>query len=719
MNTNIASRTRISQTPPHLSTRLHTGGIYKRHPINLPNPDIPYWFWQFRVLQIRPGAWNDELVGTLRVLVLDSKLSADSYSALSYVWGEISPTFAIKIDGQEMRISQNLFTALRRLRAHNPNRYVNIFADALCINQADVNERSHQVTLMGKIYSRCANVLFWFGELETPTADCFTFDYAGISKTKSYLKHQSACQCRQKDWLASRNLSPTTTPSSMAKLAAPILLRLASVKTCDAYLACRLFDSSDEMVAFRFLMSYLASNAWFGRMWTVQEGLLARKGRLYFGQVSVPLDTLFDIATIWETHKTAACCSSSMAALDSVVAPLVKACFFLGHGRRRLQDGLMWDMFAMRIEYAKRRASVDLDLLYGLLGVTDSDYTINPDYRRSVVSVFTDASRDFLQSRPKHLATWIFIYSPCKHRYPNMPSWAVDWTTLEQEDNQNSRYTWTGLQYEFECGAASQLHSRGRFGSKSLWSSRVPETNEIQGIKFCSNALRMSAYPLDTIRTVGVAMDQNKSEDWYHRYRRIVEDWRTLVLMHHAPGDMYTPVRLKGPEQRRHIISQTSIRHDWSTAWLKMLCAEHVPEVGRKLRLLLMADLQTVLKDATQDPTSLLLLQPNTGTSMDQPFSVSAAKMVSPELYQKLVNFIPQAIEGKRMFMTSRGFLGFGNVNIRTGDQVSTSQQQPWMILLGLLADIRRSTCLLLVIRQSFCATKATFSSLGVTAARS
>lgn len=36
--------------------------------------------------------------------------------------------------------------------------------DALCINQCDVEEKSYQVGLMGRIFSEAETVLIWFGE---------------------------------------------------------------------------------------------------------------------------------------------------------------------------------------------------------------------------------------------------------------------------------------------------------------------------------------------------------------------------------------------------------------------------------------------------------------------------------------------------------------------------------------------------------------------------
>lgn len=141
---------------------------------------------------------------------------------------------------------------------------------------------------MGRVYSRCAESLTWFGQLERSTQACFEFDTDSIPSTKSSPQHERDCLYKQEQWPNTADVQPHLSPSQMAALAAPILLRFSRFERCEDYLACHLFDNLEEMVAFRFLMSYLAHNTWFKRMWTVQEGIISRSGRLFFGPVCVP-----------------------------------------------------------------------------------------------------------------------------------------------------------------------------------------------------------------------------------------------------------------------------------------------------------------------------------------------------------------------------------------------------------------------------------------------
>lgn len=112
-----------------------------------------------RLLSLAPG--NDaDPVGKLSCHALEDR---PSYEALSYVWGgspsESSPT--ITIDGAVIKITRNLHAALIALR--RDDKYRTLWIDALCINQKDRKERSMQVSMMGEIYGRAANVNIWLG----------------------------------------------------------------------------------------------------------------------------------------------------------------------------------------------------------------------------------------------------------------------------------------------------------------------------------------------------------------------------------------------------------------------------------------------------------------------------------------------------------------------------------------------------------------------------
>lgn len=93
------------------------------------------------------------------------------YEALSWCWGTDDPEHLLLINERDeheisktfkFRIKKQLALALRYLRY--PDRTRTLWIDAVCINQGDPRERSHQVQLMPDIYTRAEEVCIWLGE---------------------------------------------------------------------------------------------------------------------------------------------------------------------------------------------------------------------------------------------------------------------------------------------------------------------------------------------------------------------------------------------------------------------------------------------------------------------------------------------------------------------------------------------------------------------------
>jgi hypothetical protein len=70
----------------------------------------------------------------------------------------------IKIDGVNVPITPNCHEALLQIRKRFGG--TGIWVDSICIHQADVEERSRQVELMGLVYRKAREVLVWLGAHE-------------------------------------------------------------------------------------------------------------------------------------------------------------------------------------------------------------------------------------------------------------------------------------------------------------------------------------------------------------------------------------------------------------------------------------------------------------------------------------------------------------------------------------------------------------------------
>lgn len=127
--------------------------------------------------------WPDEdflspLQCTLRVTSL---LQKEDWDALSYYWGSANDLEIVVVHGSdegapapscEVKVTKNLTSALRHLREKRTaaSEPLEIWTDALCINQRDAEEKSHQVSIMRAIFQSSRSVLVWLGARDSDPA---------------------------------------------------------------------------------------------------------------------------------------------------------------------------------------------------------------------------------------------------------------------------------------------------------------------------------------------------------------------------------------------------------------------------------------------------------------------------------------------------------------------------------------------------------------------
>ncbi|KAK5660777.1 hypothetical protein OQA88_12144 [Cercophora sp. LCS_1] len=122
---------------------------------------LPHLDRDIRLIAILPapnGDINDPVECTIRPV--NPKDPETSFHALSYTWGDPGVTIPITLNGVSVNVTTNLDSALRHLRAKYS---VEIWIDALSINQKDPKEKKKQIPLMGDIYSLAAHVIVWLG----------------------------------------------------------------------------------------------------------------------------------------------------------------------------------------------------------------------------------------------------------------------------------------------------------------------------------------------------------------------------------------------------------------------------------------------------------------------------------------------------------------------------------------------------------------------------
>lgn len=139
-----------------------------------------------RVLVLSPGNGDEPLSGVLKTIRLSNRRqtlrSAQRahkrrrtstgtevirwtpeipYEAISYVWGSDTKDHVIFLSGKTHQITANLSIALHQCRS--PDRSRALWADSICIDQDKLDEKGHQVYMMGRIYASSQRTLICLG----------------------------------------------------------------------------------------------------------------------------------------------------------------------------------------------------------------------------------------------------------------------------------------------------------------------------------------------------------------------------------------------------------------------------------------------------------------------------------------------------------------------------------------------------------------------------
>ncbi|GKT45351.1 heterokaryon incompatibility protein 6, OR allele [Colletotrichum spaethianum] len=241
----------------------------------------------FRILSLSPGKFDEPLYGELLVRPIDTYIdeaskhegelpeSADSYEAISYVWGsEDKPKRITSPAGADIAITENLCHCLRRIRLADRPRLV--WVDALCINQSDNKEKESQIMLMHDIYVSARRVLAYLGE------------EADGSK--------EAIELIEKYWRVN-------IPNPLNAGARAFVENLLSEPVPDAPTGseAELPPQGDEkwMAVSRFW-----NRSWFRRVWVVQEFILARDVLMICGDKTVSWSQLWPATVALEEPES-------------------------------------------------------------------------------------------------------------------------------------------------------------------------------------------------------------------------------------------------------------------------------------------------------------------------------------------------------------------------------------------------------------------------------
>ncbi|KLU83060.1 hypothetical protein MAPG_02127 [Magnaporthiopsis poae ATCC 64411] len=235
-----------------------------------------------RVFELESGEFGDPIVGRL----VPQPIDGEPYEAISYVWGDTKNRRDITIENETLSVTWSLHSALTAFRHLPPadkdrgggdggsaqqqkkrQGVRRLWADAVCINQEDLSERTSQVELMARIFASAHRVISWLGweegvEGRRHTRDAIRFIHAFMEDPEAHLR--DARILLEHDAVA---VEPHNGTGAAAA-------RLAALSKQDR-------RRYQKQARWWYAVKFFFEIQYFHRTWIVQELGLAREAILY------------------------------------------------------------------------------------------------------------------------------------------------------------------------------------------------------------------------------------------------------------------------------------------------------------------------------------------------------------------------------------------------------------------------------------------------------
>ncbi|KAL6400003.1 uncharacterized protein AUP68_17416 [Ilyonectria robusta] len=341
---------------------------------------------EVRLLVLHPPLVADS---TLRCTLLHTGFASPSidaptvpsYEALSYVWGDPNFCMPIWLNNKEVWVTPNLAYALSTLRLQGGDRV--LWVDALCINQLDIAERAHQVTLMRKIYSRCQRDLAWVGP--TLDIDCSEedFDYYQLMIAKA-MKLMDRIVHRDAQTLMSLEGRYKSRKGARAPGTSETTMQVDRRET-------------------RQLNWLIKELCFWERVWIVQELSCAPRLTLVCDGAELEWEALSlflrdepyfdafhavgDLYGLTSNHHIFRECFVNVKMIEDQ-RERVQACLDKGHAA----DGSSSTLIDVLARFRRMKSTDPRDRIYALLGLVTQDHGIKVDYTKSIRDLYQEVT---------------------------------------------------------------------------------------------------------------------------------------------------------------------------------------------------------------------------------------------------------------------------------------------------------------------------------------
>jgi hypothetical protein len=362
--------------------------------------------YEIRILTILPGPAGVLVECTLQNVSL---ITPGKYVALSYCWGDAKVLTPITVNGAVIYVTTNLADALQHLRELGIDR---VWADALCIDQSNNQEKSVQIREMTKVYSLAGQCYAYVGneERDGSVAAMHFLQELSQQEASNFLEEAShSCS------LASQSQAVVVAPTSalgglnisLQDISNPAGIAGPQVITCQR--------CSNE-ANLRNLADLLERPYW-KRRWIIQEIVVATRVQIACGSEGMTISAMKQAI-----ERCQASCYWQSSVQDAS-----------HHFRQILTLRLSYHTnrkptLCYAIQLTPNSLSFDArDRIYALLGMCSDGPDLVPilDYHQDIDIIVRDLTRAIID---KTMCLDVILINGLDGRSSaTLPSWAPDW----------------------------------------------------------------------------------------------------------------------------------------------------------------------------------------------------------------------------------------------------------------------------------------------------
>ncbi|EXJ66070.1 uncharacterized protein A1O5_10684 [Cladophialophora psammophila CBS 110553] len=347
-----------------------------------------------RLLRLSAGHGNQELSGTLQHVSLDD---SPKYLAISYAWGSKLQQFTLKTKEGGIPLTLSLYLGLRQIR--RTDRSIDIWADAISINQNDNDEKERQVRLMQDIFRSAVHVYAWLGQGDSESS----LAMEALRKiSASFDAEEEGSQS-----LGSDEIPPVEDSSWVA-------------------------------------ISKLFRRKWFRRVWIVQEVILASQLTLVCGDDRIPWRQFYEAAKYCDDQAS----DSQL----SVVFPKnghQTAIVSLGEFKTSYEEGgpeARQDLHTLLRVFKLTESTSRRDKLFALLSLAKDGTTkgFSPDYKSRFKDVVLQYAKVFVEEQGRGIDLLYQARLSATPGKSSLPSWIPSWASPTAYPETMSNWTGAG-----------------------------------------------------------------------------------------------------------------------------------------------------------------------------------------------------------------------------------------------------------------------------------